>query len=61
MIFASKFNNITKGVIRKNNVPMLNENNELERQIALLDNNFYKVNFEKPEKESQLINIKVQI
>lgn len=61
-IFASKFKNITKGTIKKRNVPDLMQDKELERQIELLNKDEYKNTFldDKLGKDGAIIKIKLQ-
>lgn len=60
-IFASKFKNITKGIIKKKNVPYLIDNKELEGQIELLYPEEYITAFkgDKVEAEGDIIRIKL--
>ena len=60
-IFASKFKNITKGIIKKRNVPYLIDNKELDGQIELLYPNEYITAFkgDKVEVEGDIIRIKL--
>ena len=61
-IFASKFKNITKGIIKKKNVPeKIINNEELRGQIVILDEDDYKdiYNDGNMDKESEMIKIKL--
>lgn len=44
-IFVTKFRNIKKGIIRKENVPQLIKNSEMEKQIKLINQDVYMEKF----------------